>query len=69
AARHALADPELREAAAVCFAAALDALPRLGAGTAVVDAVGEFADRYVSRGRCPADDLLDRLRRGEEHAS
>ncbi|WP_151770615.1 ergothioneine biosynthesis glutamate--cysteine ligase EgtA [Streptomyces abyssomicinicus] len=69
AARHALADPELREAAAVCFAAALEALPRLGAGTAVVDAVGEFTDRYVSRGRCPADDLLDRLRQGEEHAS
>jgi glutamate--cysteine ligase len=66
AARHGLADPELREVAAVCFTAALEALPRLGAGTAVTDAVGEFADRYVSRGRCPADDLLDRLRQGKE---
>lgn len=69
AARHALADPELREAAAVCFAAALEALPRLGAGTVVTDAVGEFTERYVSRGRCPADDLLDALRQGKELSS
>jgi glutamate--cysteine ligase len=62
AARHGLADPELREAAAVCFAAALEALPRLGAGRDVTDAVTAFRDRYVLRGRCPADDLLDRLR-------
>ena len=54
-----LADPELRAAAAVCFAAALEALPRLGADTAVRDAVAAFTDRYVARGRCPADDLLD----------
>ncbi|WP_448317171.1 ergothioneine biosynthesis glutamate--cysteine ligase EgtA [Streptomyces sp. CO7] len=69
AARHALADPELREAAAVCFAAALEALPRLGAGAEVVDAVGEFTERYVARGRCPADDLLDALRQGKELSS
>ncbi len=62
AARDGLADPELREAAAVCFAAALDALPRLGAATAVVDRVAAFRDRYVARGRCPADDLLDAWR-------
>ncbi|MFS4097672.1 ergothioneine biosynthesis glutamate--cysteine ligase EgtA [Streptomyces sp. AF1A] len=60
AARRGLADPELREAAAVCFAAALDALPRLGATTEVTDAVAQYMDRYVARGRCPADDLLDR---------
>jgi glutamate--cysteine ligase len=59
AARLGLTDPELREAAAVCFAAALGALPRLGARTAVTDAVAAYLDRYVSRGRCPADDLLD----------
>ncbi|HLL37750.1 MAG TPA: ergothioneine biosynthesis glutamate--cysteine ligase EgtA, partial [Streptomyces sp.] len=35
AARDGLADPELREAAEVCFAAALDALPRLGASPGV----------------------------------
>ncbi|MFP3986573.1 ergothioneine biosynthesis glutamate--cysteine ligase EgtA [Streptomyces sp. E11-3] len=61
AARHGLADPELRDAAAGCFAAALDALPRRGVPTAVRDAVGAFAERYVDRGRCPADDLLDRV--------
>jgi glutamate--cysteine ligase len=58
AARFGLADPELREAAAVCFAAAYEALPRLGATTEVLDAVAEFTDRYVARGRCPADDLV-----------
>jgi glutamate--cysteine ligase len=45
--------------AAICFAAAADALPRLGASPAVRAAVAEFTDRYVARGRCPADDLLD----------
>ncbi|WP_149823862.1 ergothioneine biosynthesis glutamate--cysteine ligase EgtA [Streptomyces tailanensis] len=59
AARSGLADPELREAATVCFAAAAEALPRLGASTEVQDAVAEFTDRYVARGRCPADELLD----------
>lgn len=59
AARHGLADPELREAAAVCFAAAADALPRMGASPEVCDAVAAYAERYVARGRCPADDLLD----------
>ncbi|MDX3227750.1 ergothioneine biosynthesis glutamate--cysteine ligase EgtA [Streptomyces sp. ME19-01-6] len=58
AARHALADPELRAAAAVCFTTALDALPRLGASPAITSAVAAFTDRYVARGRCPADDLL-----------
>ncbi|MFE6939016.1 ergothioneine biosynthesis glutamate--cysteine ligase EgtA [Streptomyces chartreusis] len=61
AARSGLADPELREVADVCFAAALEALPRLGATTAVTDAVAAYRDRYVARGRCPADDLLDEL--------
>ncbi|MFF1303623.1 ergothioneine biosynthesis glutamate--cysteine ligase EgtA [Streptomyces sp. NPDC058307] len=60
AARHGLADPELHEAAVACFSAALEALPRLGATTGVTDAVGAFLHRYVIRGRCPADDLLDR---------
>ncbi|MEU8590796.1 ergothioneine biosynthesis glutamate--cysteine ligase EgtA [Streptomyces sp. NPDC048664] len=58
AARDGLADPELHEAAVLCFAAAARALPRLGAGTAVRRAVAAFTDRYVARGRCPADDLL-----------
>jgi glutamate--cysteine ligase len=59
AARSGLADPELREAAVTCFAAATEALPRLGATDEVQEAVAQFTDRYVARGRCPADDLLD----------
>ncbi|WP_328675937.1 ergothioneine biosynthesis glutamate--cysteine ligase EgtA [Streptomyces sp. NBC_01261] len=62
AARYGLSDPELHEAALVCFAAALEALPRLGATAGVTDAVRAYFDRYVVRGRCPADDLLDRVR-------
>ncbi|MFF2124184.1 ergothioneine biosynthesis glutamate--cysteine ligase EgtA [Streptomyces olivochromogenes] len=61
AARYGLTDPELREAAVTCFAAAAEALPRLGATTEVREAVAEFTDRYVARGRCPADDLLNRF--------
>ncbi|PWI41319.1 ergothioneine biosynthesis glutamate--cysteine ligase EgtA [Streptomyces sp. ICBB 8177] len=59
AARGGMTDPALRLAADKCFAAAREALPRLGASTAIRDAVEAFADRYVARGRCPADDLLD----------
>ncbi|MET7452654.1 ergothioneine biosynthesis glutamate--cysteine ligase EgtA [Streptomyces sp. NPDC005574] len=62
AARHGLGDPELREVAVTCFTAAVEALPRLGAADEVTDAVRTYLDRYVSRGRCPADDLLDRMR-------
>ncbi|MET8685051.1 ergothioneine biosynthesis glutamate--cysteine ligase EgtA [Streptomyces sp. NPDC004732] len=62
AARHGLADPELREAAATCFAAAVDALPRLGADASVRDAVTTYAAQYVAHGRCPADDLLEAVR-------
>ncbi|MGW2700016.1 ergothioneine biosynthesis glutamate--cysteine ligase EgtA [Streptomyces sp. NPDC001340] len=68
AARHGLADPELREAAVACFTAALEALPRLGATPAVMDAVAAHLHRYVARGRCPADDLLDRLRDTDRRA-
>ncbi|GGX87388.1 ergothioneine biosynthesis glutamate--cysteine ligase EgtA [Streptomyces minutiscleroticus] len=59
AARSGLADPELRDAAAACFAAAAEALPRLGAPDRVREAVADFTARHVARGRCPADDLLD----------
>ena len=63
AARDALAHPTLAAAARACFAAAVDALPRVCADAATVDAVAEFVDRFVARGRCPADDLLDAWRR------
>jgi glutamate--cysteine ligase len=58
AARHGLAHPELAAAAAECFAAALDAMIRLGTDATTVSAVESFVDRYVGRGRCPADDRL-----------
>ncbi|MET7473650.1 ergothioneine biosynthesis glutamate--cysteine ligase EgtA [Streptomyces sp. NPDC005648] len=67
AARYGLADPELHEAAVGCFAAALDALPRLGASDRVTDAVTAYLERYVLQGRTPADDLLDRLRETSAH--
>ena len=68
AARYGLADPELHEAAVGCFAAALEALPRLGATDRVTDAVTAYLERYVLLGRTPADDLLDRLRDTSPHA-
>ncbi|MFI1158592.1 ergothioneine biosynthesis glutamate--cysteine ligase EgtA [Streptomyces sioyaensis] len=61
AARGALTDPELHAAAVACFTAAREALPRLGASAEVCAAVAEFTERYVARGRCPADDHLDAL--------
>ncbi|MHB1596677.1 MAG: ergothioneine biosynthesis glutamate--cysteine ligase EgtA [Streptosporangiaceae bacterium] len=62
AARDGLADPVLARAARDCFAAADAALARPGADPAIRSEVARFADRYVLRGRCPADDVLDNLR-------
>ena len=59
AARHGLADPELRRAAGACLDAASEALTVSGADRATLDATAAFVDRYVARGRCPADDSLD----------
>lgn len=59
AARDALHQPEFADAACESFAAALDALPGLGAETDVIDVVERYRERYVSRERCPADDLLE----------
>lgn len=64
AARDGLSDPELGAAAILCFEAALDALPRIGASTGVRDTVAAFHERFVARGRCPADDLTDRTSDG-----
>ncbi|MGQ4412193.1 ergothioneine biosynthesis glutamate--cysteine ligase EgtA, partial [[Kitasatospora] papulosa] len=59
AARDGLRDPELAAAAAACFTTALEALPRMGASGHVLGTVAAFHERYVARGRCPADDLPD----------
>jgi glutamate--cysteine ligase len=59
AARDALHDHALAEAARWCFDAAQHALPRLGADVATIAATEDYAERFVRRSRCPADDLLD----------
>jgi glutamate--cysteine ligase len=63
ASRSGLAHPGLAGAARACFRIALEALGRAGAGAATLDTVGEYLDRYVDRGRCPADEVLDHWRR------
>lgn len=59
AAVHGLTHRGLAEAAVRCFEATLDALPRLGGNglTDVADACASYLDRYVRRGRTPADDV------------
>jgi glutamate--cysteine ligase len=59
AARLGPADPVIARAALACFEAAEAALRRAGSPAAVRGAVEMFAQRYVSQGRCPADDLLE----------
>ena len=56
AARHGLADPALRAAAQRVFPEALAALGRLGADRETVAAAEAFHERFVARGRCPADE-------------
>jgi glutamate--cysteine ligase len=59
AARHGPAHPAIAAANRRCFAAAETALARAGEPAAVRQAVAAFAERYVNRDRCPADDVLD----------
>ena len=59
AARTGLCHPALAESARACFAAALAGLERMGTEAPVVDTVAAYADRWVDRGRSPADDHLD----------
>ena len=58
AAGHGLGHPALASAARTCFAAAIKAMPRLGVERGTVAATEAFVDRYVERGRSPADDVL-----------
>ncbi|MBB6170740.1 glutamate--cysteine ligase [Nocardiopsis mwathae] len=57
AARDSLTDPGLAACARACFAAASEALARMGAAR-LVPIVDAYRERYVERGRCPADDML-----------
>jgi glutamate--cysteine ligase len=65
AARLGPSDPVLARAATQCFAAASAALARSQAPVSISSAVAEFADRYPERGRCPADDILDTIGKGQ----
>ena len=58
AARHGLGHPPLALAARRCFAAALGSLTTTGHDFGMVDSVAAYADRFVDKGRCPADDRL-----------
>lgn len=58
AARHGLGHPVLADSARQCFVAALEALPRIGADRSTAAAAADYHDRYVARGRTPADDRL-----------
>jgi glutamate--cysteine ligase len=56
AARHGLGHPRVAEAARRAFATAAEVLDGSPSERHLADAVRQFADRYVERGRCPADD-------------
>jgi glutamate--cysteine ligase len=59
AARCGPADPAISQASRACFAAAREALNRMGVSAGITAAVDAFTEEYVSRDRCPADDLLE----------
>ena len=59
AARLGPADPGISRASRECFAAAREALDRMAVPAEITAAVDAFTARYVSKDRCPADDLLE----------
>jgi glutamate--cysteine ligase len=59
AAEHGPADAGIDRASRACFEAADAALGRARAPAGIRHAVAAFAERYVLRGRCPADDTLN----------
>jgi len=59
----ALAHPGMRSAAQEAFAAASEVMVDFGAGPELTDAVAEYVDRFVARGRTPADDRLEAFAR------
>jgi glutamate--cysteine ligase len=59
AARCGPVDPLIGQASRECFAAAREALDRMAAPAAITGTVDAFIEEYVSKDRCPADDLLE----------
>ncbi|NGN70211.1 ergothioneine biosynthesis glutamate--cysteine ligase EgtA, partial [Streptomyces sp. A7024] len=65
AARSGPADRRTGEAVRACFDAVAEALERSGAAGELRGAVAEFRQAYPERGRCPADDQLERWAAGQ----
>jgi glutamate--cysteine ligase len=59
AARSGPADPAISRASRECFAVARQALDRMAVPATISAAVEAFSEEYVSKDRCPADDLLE----------
>ncbi len=59
ASRHGLSHPDLAASARRCFEIAEQSIMRMGADPTTITALGDFRDRYVEAGRCPADDRLE----------
>jgi glutamate--cysteine ligase len=59
AARLGPSDPATSRASRACFAAARAAMDRSDVPAGITAAVDAFIDSYVSKDRCPADDLLE----------
>lgn len=57
-------DRALADAGAATLRIAAEAVDRSQAPGLLAESVGDAAERWPARGRCPADDLEDRLRRG-----
>ena len=62
AAQLGLGHPGLDRSAQRLFTIALDVLAHRGQDNGLTDVVGDYRDRWVARGRTPADDRLDRWR-------
>ncbi len=62
AARHGPADSRIAAASRECFGAARAALAGQDTPEPILAAVDGFIERYVSKNRCPADDLLEEVR-------
>ena len=61
AARNGVDDTHLARASRACFKAARGALARQDTPPGILAAVDAFIGRYVSKDRCPADDLLEEV--------
>lgn len=64
AARHGMSHPLLCEAAKVCFESAIEAMDRVEVDPETARLVVEYYNRYIAKGRSPADDQLEAWGRG-----